>query len=367
MAKRLPQDSSATFKGIIYQFYQALCRCFELDENEVLYIEKKGDIAVKGNSSVSVEVKHYKDNLTDSHPNVWKTLANLLRKEFDYKQFKHLLLITTQQTSAESSFSHWNSKKPYEKLNVLRSICHVRVQNGEKLSDYQQLVFDEIEQDYFIDFIGRFEIYDCSDSLDETFYKLVTQYTKHLGNNLKSRSNFIKALIGFILSPEVVVENGWAISCEDFTQECEHLSEVFRVNTRAFPPKSGESRNKLIGNELFIQKIKDIRHDEVIDEAQSDYAETLDVINERLSKGTPYKNFAAFQKEVLQNFRVRYRIALRNTVEEISSSQDFYDECQIRPVPTLSQSETPPYWFRNGVIHTCMDDDSLDIKWKLKK
>ena len=78
--KRLDQDASSSIAGIIYQFYITVEKCFELSKGKKLHIEKYGDITVNG--EYQIEVKKFKDNLTDSHKNLWNTINNWLKEDF---------------------------------------------------------------------------------------------------------------------------------------------------------------------------------------------------------------------------------------------------------------------------------------------
>ena len=81
MSEKLTQDSTKTFKPIIYQFLVALEKCFEMQENESVWIEKYGDVT--NSNGEQIEVKDYQKDLTDLDHNIWKTLKNWLDDRFD--------------------------------------------------------------------------------------------------------------------------------------------------------------------------------------------------------------------------------------------------------------------------------------------
>lgn len=48
-------DSTSTIKGMIFQFLVALERCFEMQEGQSVYIERFGDVSLKGLSWYEVQ------------------------------------------------------------------------------------------------------------------------------------------------------------------------------------------------------------------------------------------------------------------------------------------------------------------------
>lgn len=366
MAIKIAQDSSATFKGIIYQFYEALDRCFGLNEGEKLYIEKKGDVAISGRKPTSIEVKHYADDLTDSHSNFWNTLSNFLKQEFQHNQFKSLLLITTQKISPKSSLINWNEKTASERETLLQGICNARASKGESLNSNQKKVSSLFGTAELCSVLSKFEIFDASESFSEKYRNLVDQKSQHLGADRIGREHYINSLVGYILTPRVIEDNGWIITFDDFSNECLHLSSKLMIKTRVFPKKAGGRVGSVFsGEELYIKKIKDINYHEVLDDAHNDYVETLQTVDEHFKKGTLLSDYQSFEEEVVRLFQSEYRSAKRNIREVMSCSQGLYDTCQTLAIPTFSQYETPHSWFRNGVMHVNMDDPDKKLKWKL--
>lgn len=93
-----------TVRGLHYQILVGLSKCFDLKEGQTIFFEKDGDVSLIGNKedSTQVEVKHYKNDLTDNHLNFWKTLANWTTEEFDHSQYSSLVLLTTQKFGSSS-------------------------------------------------------------------------------------------------------------------------------------------------------------------------------------------------------------------------------------------------------------------------
>ncbi|KXV75102.1 hypothetical protein AD953_08920 [Acetobacter malorum] len=71
---KLDFDATKLFEALKYQIHVAIDYCHTLEKTDVLWIEAFGDVTVQGRDQI--EVKEYKDNLTDGHENFWKTLNN---------------------------------------------------------------------------------------------------------------------------------------------------------------------------------------------------------------------------------------------------------------------------------------------------
>jgi hypothetical protein len=86
----------------------------------VLWIEVFGDVTVEGQAQI--EVKDYKDNLSDSHTNFWNTLNNWLKPEFQHQQYANLILLTTQAYGERASLKDWEHSDTNQRLDILEAI-----------------------------------------------------------------------------------------------------------------------------------------------------------------------------------------------------------------------------------------------------
>ena len=145
MSEILINDSTKTFKPIIYQFLIALEKCFEMQDEESIWIEKYGDVT--SSIGVQIEVKDYQNNLTDLDHNVWKTLKNWLDDNFDATKYKNLILLTTQTISKSSKFIDWNTKNKDEKYQILNLIAKEFNKQKKKSDSTQKLLNDALKPD----------------------------------------------------------------------------------------------------------------------------------------------------------------------------------------------------------------------------
>ena len=194
MSDTLVHDSTKTFKPIIYQFLVALEKCFEMQNDESIWIEKYGDVT--NSNGVQIEVKDYQKNLTDLDHNVWKTLKNWLDDGFDISNYHSFILLTTQTISSTSKFIDWNNKNKDEKLESLNSIkekfdeqkkksiekktltvSKSTKEKKEKPDETQILlnkVFDSSKSDKLLSILEKFTIQSEAEN-DENLYKKLTE------------------------------------------------------------------------------------------------------------------------------------------------------------------------------------------------
>ncbi|CAM4363214.1 MULTISPECIES: hypothetical protein [Pseudoalteromonas] len=359
MNKKLAQDASASIAGIIYQYYLAVEWCFRLDTNQSLLIEKDGDIAMS--DEANVEVKHFSDPLTDSHKNIWNTLANWLEPSFDTSKYPKLILITTQKISTNSQLLDWKDKSITERIDIIDKIL-----SRTTLNDKQEKVKSYRLEQKFKEVISKFEIYDSSSAIPEKYYSIANEYCKAVPSN--NRGRVLNGLLGLLISPDIV-GNQWEISERSFSDEFALLNEKFRQSTRVFPKKPDPDQYTVNSpqDSLYLQKIRDIEYLSELNLAHSSYCEALTVINEEFQFGTKLEYFDSYQEEIIGIFERKQKKASKKVTEPILDSQDFYDEVMGEEGPELESYPKRPYrWFRDGILHINMDDVNKNLKWKLK-
>lgn len=360
MDKKLAHDASTSISGIIYQYYLAVEWCFSLSSNQSLFIEKDGDLAIP--NEANIEVKHFADPLTDAHKNIWNTLANWLDPKFDIVKYPKLILLTTQAIGVNSKLINWKDKNLEERLEVIDEIL-----SRKSLNDKQKKVLSYRQDNRFKEIISKFEIYDSSSVLDEKYHFLTNQYGK--GVPPTNRGRLLNGMIGWFISPNVIVENQWEITEKDFSDEFALLNDKFSQNTRHFPrkPTSDDFIVKSSPNSLYLQKIRDIDYLTELDQAHSNYCEALTVVKDEFQHGTRQEYFDDYQGEVIEVFKRRYKRASREVSSPILESQYFYDDILGEEGPEFETYSKRPYrWFRDGVLHVNMNDSSAKLKWKLK-
>ncbi len=383
--KKLSNDASASAKGTLYQLYIAVEKCFGMISGQKIIIERYGDVTVT--KSQQLEIKHYGEPLTDSHLNFWTTLKNWMRDDFDETAYADLLLCTTQEIGDQSLLKEWNSKDVDGRLAILNAI-HQRAELREQERtardksphkipeslNLQRWILDPVRKCKLENVVQRFSIAHGSPDINDLYTEVKEKHAKAI---LRAKQDdFLDALLGFIICPKTVVHNSWEISYPDFVSKVQELTFQYCQGTRQFPckymktnpPSEQVTASEDLADKLFVKKILDIEYKEIVPTAIDDYLYASRTVLEELGAyEVPYSRYERFAKDVLDQFKPRYRTASRNMSDIIKDSQDFYDEVMGEQPPGFSNFETPPLSFKNGVIHMHTDDLSHDIKWRLER
>ena len=357
MSEILINDSTKTFKSIIYQFLIALEKCFEMQDDESIWIEKYGDVT--SSSRIQIEVKNYQKNLTDLDHNVWKTLKNWLDDNFKATNYKNLILLTTQTISKSSKFIDWNTKNKDEKYQILNLIAEEFNKQKNKSNSTQNLLNDVLIQSK-------------SDN-DEVLYKKLKE-TRTDGILEEKKDEYLDSLIGYIIKPEIT-SGGWEIKNKDFRQKTKSLIETYTSTTKVFPkieiPLITNDIIKEHQSYLFVQKIEDIDYCEVKSEAISDFIYSRTVLNEELKNyEISKKEYRHYENELLKSFQVKRRKALlnANSTNLINESKKLYNNTTDEVASNFYNFNDTPKSYRNGILHELANDSNnpSNIVWKLE-
>lgn len=373
MSEILINDSTKTFKPIIYQFLIALEKCFEMQDDESIWIEKYGDVT--SSSRIQIEVKNYQKNLTDLDHNVWKTLKNWLDDNFKATNYKNLILLTTQTISKSSKFIDWNTKNKDEKYQILNLIAEEFNKQKNKSNSTQNLLNDVLKPDKrhkLLEILEKFTIQSKSDN-DEVLYKKLKE-TRTDGILEEKKDEYLDSLIGYIIKPEIT-SGGWEIKNKDFRQKTKSLIETYTSTTKVFPkieiPLITNDIIKEHQSYLFVQKIEDIDYCEVKSEAISDFIYSRTVLNEELKNyEISKKEYRHYENELLKSFQVKRRKALlnANSINLINESKKLYNNTTDEVASNFYNFNDTPKSYRNGILHELANDSNnpSNIVWKLE-
>ncbi len=372
MAEVLNHDSTKTFKPIIYQFYIALEKCFDLRKNESLFIETYGDVTISNN--VQIEVKDYDSDLTDLDHNIWKTLKNWIDESFDISHYKKLVLLTTQNLGENTKFQNWNNKNKNEKLDILKEIAKgysSRKKKSEKTEGLIKTVLDDETKDKLKEILEKFIIDSSYLNDDELYLHLIETRTSGIPED--NKDIYLDALLGSIVNP-LTTSFGWEITYEKFRSIESRLIEQYNSKSIIFPAKFSSlkvSQDEVDRQEgkTYLTKINDIEYEEVKSEAISDYVKTnLTFSKELIKRSIDKEHFDNYEEEVKKIYNPLFRKYSRrtNTENNIVDSQDFYDEIMKEESPVFFNYGYTPRYFKNGTLHNLADDTNEKIIWKLK-
>lgn len=382
---RLKSDATASSKGTIYQFCVAVQKCYEMVAGQKLLVECQGDVTISNKQQI--ETKLYSDSLTDGHINFWKTLYNWMQDKFDPELYSSLILYTTQQFSERASISKWNESTLEERLDILQKIykqTEKRDKERQKKAlstkmktpgvlSFQRFILDSSRRNKLIQVIKKFNIEACSPELPELHSIIKQQYIKGILDGKKD--DFLASLIGFITQPSSSKTHSWEITYDDFDKKVGDLTTLYCRETREFPRKHFNSREfpdnkqvEIYQNYTFVRKIQDIEHQIVIVEAIRDYLRTVRTIHEELRNyEVPPSRTDNYIAELIEIFVKRHRIASRRCKNVVRDSQIFFDEITIEEPLEFEGFKRPPIGFRNGLLHSQLDDIDKKLQWKLEK
>ena len=370
--KNLSFDSTPSIKGIIFHFLVALDRCFAMQEGQSVYIEYFGDVSVIGaEKSEQIESKYYKRNLSDLDKNIWNTFANWIDSSFPLKKFSSLVLLTTQKVGEKSKWNNWNEKSFVERKQVLTEIHNTFIKKSKqnrKIAIIMEKVFIQKNVSRLDDIVKKLTIDTLSVDNIRYYNRMRDIYGSHLPKI--RREEYINALYGYIISPHIC-ENNWEINYDDFCKEKEELSKKLQDNTVIFPNKIHleDIDTNCYAESSFVQKIKDIEYDEVIQEAVSNYFNAGQIIAKEINNSPTIKtSYETYEETLEHTYKLKYRKSCRNCKnrdEIIERSQDLYDDIMLSKDGTFhTYNEIPPF-FHNGVMHILAEEKS-GIVWKLK-
>lgn len=373
MSEKIKNDASVTTKALIYQFYIALDQCFGLLDGQSLFIETYGDVTISGESQT--EVKIYNTDLTDVHPNIWKTLSNWLDEKFNESLYQSLILITTQDFGSTSKLKGWNKKTGAEKLTTLKDIHNSYKQKSKKSADTEkllELVLDSKTEDKLKKILSKF-IIDNSLTDDVSYYQnLIAKHCKPVTK--ENSENYLNSLLGFIQNPNLSNSTAWQITYQSFTNKVNELCAEFNSKTVIFPKK--HTLTKATSDELaqhddylFVKKIRDIDYQDVINDSIEDFIRTRNTILEDASRHQfNKKHIDEYEEQIHQSYKSSFQEAKLDVDEtnHIKQSKKLFHIVTGATVPNFLNFNDTPRYFRNGLLHELADDVSKDIKWKLK-
>ena len=373
MSENLINDSTKTFKPIIYQFLIALEKCFQMQYGESIWIEKYGDVT--SSSGVQIEVKDHQKNLTDLDHNVWKTLKNWLDDSFDATKYKNLILLTTQTISKSSKFIDWNTKNKDEKYQILNLIAKEFNKQKEKSDLTQKLLNDVLnsnKSNKLLEILDKFTIQSKADN-DEILYKKIKE-TRTDGILEEKKDEYLDSLIGYIINP-AMTSSGWEIKNKEFRQKTKSLIETYTSTTKIFPkietPSITDDIIKEHQSYLFVKKIENIDYCEVKSEAISDFIYSRTILNEELKNyEISQKEYKHYEDELLKSFQAKRRNALLNvnSSNRINKSKKLYNDTIGEAASNFYNFNDTPKSYRNGILHELANDSDnpSNIVWKLE-
>lgn len=371
--RKLKSDSTASGKGLVFQFCVALKKCFEMKSGQTVFIEKFGDVTLSNEEQI--EVKHHlHSQLTDRHTNIWNTIWNWLDQSFESSRYVSLILLTTQSFSESSRLKRWNSiNNIHERMELLESIYKENSSDSspnKTTLELQKKIFTEDNRQRLIDIASKFYINADVPGLENYYEEIKQEYLKDIPE--LRQNDFMKALIGFIIIPDGVPT--WAITYDAFKAETEKIAPTYSRYTHIFPKKHFRDMSNVRQNELdehskfdFVKKIEDIDYHTEVPKAISDYIFAIRTIEDEFISCEVMPDMTKqYAEELATIFKKKHNIASRRCSNAIEDSKDFYDNMTSQHHNKFGTFDDTPLDFSNGVIHIQTNSGIKNLKWRLK-
>ena len=422
---KLGVDASKLFEALKYQIHVAINYCHTLDKSDVMWIEVFGDVTVEGR--VQVEVKDYKDSLSDSHTNFWNTLNNWLKPEFQHRQYASLILLTTQAYGERASLKDWEQSDIGQRLDILEAIYKAGEARFESsIQDATDSIADEPSD---VEYNGR-TIHDqdtvpeptddnvkrsppkpsdslrlqrqvmapaIRNSLQAALPKikiiteqphlptLISNYKIcHLKPIMEHRKDeFLDDLFGFMTNAGKIT-GGWKITGAEFDKKFAELTVRYVNGTVKFPridsDELGLKAEKLdVRNRSFAKKIDEIGGDEeLIRQATVELLHASKYIGELIKDVTTSQaDIEQYSSNELKMHQFKRKSAMYKCVSMFAAADlksescaFYFDRCG-ESVTSFNAYDFTPLEFRNGLYHMLADQDSSkpqdEFHWRLWK
>lgn len=374
MDGKIKNTALKTALSFNYQMLIGLERCFSLKTGQSICFEKDGDVSLISddiNNASQIEVKNYANPLTDHHENLWKTLSNWLNPQFHHEIYGSLILHTTQSFGSKTRLKNWNNETADQRINILKEIFEERQPeeiNAEKPKEIVVMQKSVIQADpntlkNVLEKVTLFTEYDDSESLKNKIL------SKLIGIPENNKESYLNGLVGYVYNQ--ANGNSWKVKQSDFTAKCEELTSTYRKKEFTFPPFEGYEASELdisqLNEKVFVQKIHDIEHNEVISDAIGNWLELQNSLNQELDEYPLYREKTnKYQDEIIKIFQRKYSTSKLKLSDIINDSKILYNET-ISEHPLNMGSEIPPIEYKNGLIHDAMDDSNRHLKWRIEK
>lgn len=378
MQEKGKNDALDSTLGFYYQCYVALEDCFNMKENDELFVETDGDVSVisSNGKSFQKEVKHHKNesNLTDKNLEFWKTLYNWITDHARYEKYDKLIFYTTANISNKSIFHNWNNMSLNNRVEILNSLEFDENDYDENVKNftyyYKNIFYDgKYNHDILNGIIDKIEI-DCSNS---KISSVKNDFSKYLSFIPESHvENMVFALLGFLIGKIDVENHNWSITRKEFVDEVGKKANFYNPNPNEVP-SNYENINIPIEEQTelkkydFVSKILDINLEKEVDDSIECYWKTQKTIIDFFDKDITHINSLENYRKTINNTLVYTKKS--NEVEPfedenkriIASQRFFYSMMGYQLINVGAMNNL--IFFQKGMMHTIAQE--TNFKWKL--
>lgn len=374
---RAINDATLQKIGDLYQQLIALKDCFELTDGDILQIEKDGDVSIINDKGgrFQKEVKHHFGNKAVSARDIdfWKTLANWYVEYERVKNFSHYILSTTASISENSPFFRWNDLSKEEKLKRLKNVGSVNKKNETTFrKQYNRIFGKNYDEGRLLKILNKFTI----EAVKPSIVGISNEFSRYIGHiPPENRDGYIGSVLGAILIKVKEPPHKWEVTRSAFDEILGKQSALYgRKGTAPLPnehAKTNVPADKIttLEQKKFVVAIREIKYNEVIPNAMSDYWKAGLIVAEYFMDNPMYLESLELYREDLSE-KMRYRKANSELYaegateeEQIRLSKLLYNDVMVWDAKDFGSIIRNQGYFQRGVIHNIVDE--TDFKWKV--
>ncbi len=248
-------SATDSLKGYIYQIRYALLIALQEDINEIA-IEKFDDVSIEDiNDNMKMyQLKHHKEgNLTDSSPDLWKTIRIWSKKindgDVDISESEIRYFIITTQNAKEGSIAYRLTRRGTKDLentrieDIVKTLDDISNKSKNKENESSYVEYNKLSMEDKKSLVQRIEVIDDEPTINEIDKKIIREL-RYSCSRSQTESFFNR------------LESWW------YKQTIEHLL------TPNLEP---------IKKDLILDKIDDLREQFSADNLPIDFAEDINI------------------------------------------------------------------------------------------
>ncbi|AYM89625.1 hypothetical protein D9980_03000 [Serratia sp. 3ACOL1] len=358
-------SNNATKKllGFDYQKLLALESCLNAKENETIWIECFGDIAL---ADKSTEVKHHltRSVLNDAHIDFWKTLYNLANEYPILSGFNRFELLTTSEINDASIFFNWNNVTAEIKLSRITS-----VKSNKTISKYHDFIFS-YEKNKLLTILEKLTIIGSQPMINQKYEELKS-HASFLIIPDQHVDSFMHKMLGYISMKAIDDMDRWHIDRNEFKREMEGFAKPFIDKDYPFPHVAKKDVNRSDASKFnFIDELKKIDLDDtIVNNAIVDFLRAersaLKILKLHSSMADNLEEFDDALCDDLSLVKLKHSAVIshekQKELEIVSTSKKMYSECLLLNNKKILGIQEIAGYYQKGRIHSIVD--RKDFSW----
>lgn len=353
-------NATSNILGFDYQKFIALERCLGGKENDVIWIEYFGDVALNGTST---EVKHHISEtfLNNTHKDFWKTFYNLLSDKSVYSSFTRFELLTTSKIKQDSIFNQWNDLPAKIKVERLKKITPTKT-----IEKYHNKLMNENDNELF-PLIDKLKIISSQPNILNKLEQLKSHEAFFFIPDIH-KETFIEKMLGYITLKAIKNTNTWHIEYNEFKREMIGFSMPYVQTDYPFPLVFKKDINQdRSNNYYFVNELESIQLGEnMISDAVMDYLRSEKSLLKLLKlHSTLADHLDEFEDDLLQDLgllKLKHSNNLQSTnvgIDATKQSKFMYADCLLLQMKQIRNVHSIEKYYQKGRIHSHVEQKNF--------